>query len=75
MDSIKTVGQDIDRVFAKFDVDGNGYLERDELKVVGAELGLDMTNADVDNMIKDLDYNLDGKISREEFNLWWLAGR
>ena len=26
-------------------------------------------------MIKDLDFNKDGKISKEEFHVWWLAGR
>jgi Ca2+-binding EF-hand superfamily protein len=34
-----------------------------------------MGEVDIDNMVKDLDYNKDGKISPEEFNMWWLAGR
>jgi hypothetical protein len=34
-----------------------------------------MQQIDIDNMIKDLDFNQDGKISKEEFELWWLAGR
>ena len=38
-------------------------------------MGLDMTAADVDNMIADLDYNKDGMISKEEFHMWWLSGR
>lgn len=38
-------------------------------------MGLNLGAVDVDNMIADLDFDKDGKISKEEFNLWWLAGR
>ena len=38
-------------------------------------MGYNMSNNDVNNMIKDLDYNGDGQISKKEFQLWWLAGR
>lgn len=34
-----------------------------------------MSGDDVDNMIKDLDLNGDGKISLSEFAHWWLTGR
>jgi hypothetical protein len=38
-------------------------------------MGLMMSNNGINNMVKDLDYNGDGKISRDEFAFWWLAGR
>lgn len=34
-----------------------------------------MNDMDVYNMMMDLDRNKDGKISLEEFQLWWLGGR
>jgi len=45
------------------------------LSGVIAELGLKMGDHDINNMIRDLDINGDGKISPDEFNSWWLAGR
>ena len=43
--------------------------------MVIADLGLKMEESDVDNMIKDLDTNHDGRISMDEFAAWWLGGR
>jgi len=34
-----------------------------------------MSGSDVKNMMTDLDFNKDGKISPEEFYMWWLSGR
>jgi hypothetical protein len=34
-----------------------------------------MNDMDVYNMMLDLDRNKDGKISLEEFQLWWMSGR
>lgn len=34
-----------------------------------------MDNAELEECLKDLDQNKDGKISFEEFSQWWLSGR
>ncbi len=34
-----------------------------------------MDSAELDECLKDLDQNKDGKISYEEFSAWWLSGR
>jgi len=57
----------IDKVFASFDVDKSGTVDKHELKAVAQELGLNMNGNDVSNMINDLDLNKDGLISPEEF--------
>ena len=73
--TVGAVKQELNKVFKEFDSDNSGFIDKNELQQVVAKLGMKMTDVDVDNMIDDLDYNKDGKISPEEFHLWWLAGR
>ena len=72
---IKEVVADINKVFVEFDEDKNGYIDRGELKMVASSLGVDLNIAELNNMVADIDLNRDGKISPEEFQLWWLSGR
>jgi hypothetical protein len=72
---IVAVQADINKVFAEFDDDKNGFIDRGELKMVAASLGVDLNIAELNNMVADIDLNRDGKISPEEFQLWWLSGR
>jgi len=53
----------IKKVFDSFDADKSGFIDLGELKSVSKELGMDMTDAEADASLKDLDYNKDGKIS------------
>jgi hypothetical protein len=72
---IAKVKADIKKIFDAFDTDKSGFIDKAELKGVAAGLGIGMGEIDCENMIRDLDLNKDGKISPEEFNLWWLGGR
>ncbi|CDW81584.1 ef hand family protein [Stylonychia lemnae] len=65
----------VTKVFTSFDKDGSGFIERDELKNVAKELGRPLDNAEVEECLKDLDLNSDGRISLDEFQKWWLSGR
>jgi uncharacterized protein (UPF0335 family) len=65
----------IKKVFDSFDADGSGFIDIKELKAIAKDLGAEMTDAEADNCMKDLDYNKDGKISFEEFSDWWRSGR
>jgi len=65
----------IKTVFDSFDKDKSGSIDSSELKAMIAQVGIEMNDMDVYNMMMDLDRNKDGKISLEEFNAWWLTGR
>jgi len=61
-----------DAAFKAVDVDGSGFLERNELeevmKNVAKDLGVDPpTKDEVDEVLKELDENDDGKLSMDEF--------
>jgi len=45
------------------------------LKEVAKELGRPLDDAELEECLKDLDLNSDGKISLDEFQKWWLSGR
>lgn len=65
----------VNSMFEKMDTDKSGFLEENELAAVIAEMGVEMSGSDVRNMMTDIDFNKDGKISPEEFHMWWLSGR
>lgn len=50
-----------------FDVDGNGLIDRDELRKVMSSLNETLSEEELDAMIKEADANGDGQISFEEF--------
>lgn len=50
------------KTFQIFDIDGNGYISADEIKQTMANLGENLTDAEVNDMIKAADKNGDGKI-------------
>jgi calmodulin len=50
-----------------FDADGNGFIDRDELRKVMSSLNESLTEEELDAMIKEADINGDGEISFEEF--------
>jgi|Transcript_13565 calmodulin len=53
--------------FAVFDSDGNGAIDRKELKRLMKKLGQALTEAEVDAMMEQVDSNGDGEISYDEF--------
>lgn len=63
------------KVFKNMDKDGSGYIDVNELKDISKELGRPLDAAELEECMKDLDYNKDNKISFEEFSEWWLSGR
>lgn len=60
--------------FETMDKDKSGYLERNELEAVMANVASDInqsppTKADVDEVLRELDENKDGRISLTEFQV------
>ena len=51
--------------FRMFDLDGNGLIDSDELRLAMSRLGETVTEADVDAMIRAVDRNNDGKVDYE----------
>ena len=51
--------------FRVFDLDGNGLIDSDELRLTMSQLGEAVTQQDVDAMIRAVDKNNDGKVDYE----------
>jgi len=54
----------INQLFAACDLNGSGFIEREELRAICNEL----TSEELADVFKQLDSDEDGKISLEEFN-------
>jgi hypothetical protein len=66
--------QQIETIFNSFDKDHSGSIELSELKEVAAALGEDLSEEQLQHIVRNLDANGDGKIQLEEFKFWWLNG-
>ena len=59
--------EEILEAFKVFDKDGNGFISASELRHVMVNLGEELTDEDVDEMIREADVDGDGQIGFEEF--------
>jgi len=64
----KDTYEDIDHVFNLFDHDGSGAITLDDLRRVADELGEEITDEEIKQMIARADTNQDNAISRSEFH-------
>ena len=53
--------------FKVFDMNGDGYITKDELKAVMINMGDKLTDEEVADMIKEVDTEGNGKVNYEEF--------
>lgn len=53
--------------FRQFDKDGNGSIDRQELKTVFQEMGKHMSDAELERMVQLADKDSSGTIDYEEF--------
>jgi calmodulin len=60
--------EELRKTFNVFDIDGNGYISADEIKKTMSHLGENLTDEEVNDMIKAADKNGDGKIDLSEFS-------
>ena len=63
----KETYEDIMKVFALFDDGGKGKVSAKDVRRIARELGENMEDAELDEMVKDLDTDGDGALSRDEF--------
>lgn len=64
---VKRMESLIDVYSRVFDADGNGLIDREELKRVMASLNEELSEEDLSAMINEADTDKDGQISFEEF--------
>lgn len=53
--------------FKKFDQDGNGYIDKDELRRVLCGNGRKMSEAEAETLFNEADVDRDGRLSYDEF--------
>ena len=63
--------KDLRDVFDAIDTDKNGYIDRWEIGEVAEVLGFPLSEKELIKAFEALDENGDGRISFEEFELWW----
>jgi calmodulin len=71
--SIRSQRAEIEETFKVFDKNGDGKITFDELKEVLTQLGEEVSDKDVMDMIREADLNGDGAIDFEEFMIMMTA--
>ena len=56
---------DLREAFQLFDRDNNGYISKREMRFVMSSLGEQITDAGVDNMMREVDLDGDGRVNYE----------
>ncbi|CAO3621503.1 unnamed protein product [Cunninghamella blakesleeana] len=59
--------EELKDAFKVFDKDGNGFISHQELRHVMQSVGERLSEAEIDEMIKEADLDKDGQINYEEF--------
>mmetsp|Transcript_23775 Transcript_23775/g.50549 ORF Transcript_23775/g.50549 Transcript_23775/m.50549 type:complete len:769 (-) Transcript_23775:133-2439(-) len=66
----KIIG-DADYVFEQVDKDGNGHIDREELKNLFELLECHVSDEELNGVFQELDSDGDGEINRKEFSEWY----
>lgn len=66
--------QTVKKAFQKFDKDGNGTIDAQELQELSKMLGQPLDDDQLAAALKDLDLNGDGVIDEKEFSRWYFTG-
>lgn len=64
-------GEDLEELWSEIDADGSGELDEDELRAVLERMGLAMGPRKLQRMMKLLDTDGNGTVSKDEFAVWW----
>ena len=65
--------EELMEAFKVFDKDGNGFISAAELRHVMTNLGEKLTEEEVDEMIKEADFDGDGQVNYDEFVKMMMA--
>ena len=69
-----TMENEVKAAFNKFDADGSGAIDKDELAQLSKDLGYELNEEELNNALRDLDLNKDGVIDLYEFSRWYFTG-
>ena len=58
-------------LFAKMDLNGDGLLDRSEISALASRLGKKLTEAQLDDAMKEMDADGSGEVDVGEFQSWW----
>eukprot|EP00586_Coscinodiscus_wailesii_P010359 CAMPEP_0172501246 /NCGR_PEP_ID=MMETSP1066-20121228/147664_1 /TAXON_ID=671091 /ORGANISM="Coscinodiscus wailesii, Strain CCMP2513" /LENGTH=735 /DNA_ID=CAMNT_0013275917 /DNA_START=157 /DNA_END=2364 /DNA_ORIENTATION=+ len=72
---VAQIAGDVDATFRQIDGNGDGYIDRTELKLVFRELGTAMTPEEYEQAFNELDKNQDGKITEQEFTEYYIRSQ
>eukprot|EP01091_Cochliopodium_minus_P000659 TRINITY_DN10577_c0_g1_i1.p1 TRINITY_DN10577_c0_g1~~TRINITY_DN10577_c0_g1_i1.p1 ORF type:complete len:181 (+),score=66.77 TRINITY_DN10577_c0_g1_i1:50-592(+) len=65
--------EEIKEAFTLFDIDNDGNIDANELKIALKSLGIEASKNEIKKMISELDKNGDGKINYQEFESMMTA--
>jgi calmodulin len=63
------------RIFEGIDLDRSGELDRNEVRELGAQLGAEMTEEELQSAMDEMDADKSGEIDLDEFLSWWQGAR
>lgn len=63
------------QLFNKFDVDGGGSLDRDEIGALARGIGHKLTAKELDAAMKEMDQDGEGDVDFVEFYCWWQKNK
>ena len=65
---------EVKTAFNRFDKDGSGAIDKNELAQLSLELGHPLNEEQLEKALKDLDLNKDGVVDLKEFSRWYFTG-
>jgi len=66
---------DVDELFKETDTDGNGLLDMTELGRLFEKLEYNISEAELAQVMKELDTTNDGRIDEKEFTCWYVSSK
>ncbi len=62
--------QNVEELFNAIDTDGSGFLDRTEVGELASNLGITLSDKELDSAFQHMDLNNNGRVDLEEFENW-----
>ena len=72
-DKLQVEEASIRMLFGRLDDDNSGQVGREEMKIIGDSIGLEMTKERLDTMMGEMDADGSGQVDTDEFLTWWTS--